>query len=488
MDDPPFLSEGTAVSARYKGAFCEAKIQRVVRNIKCLVTYKQPGSGPAEIPDDLIKSGPLRVGAQVEIKVADKRDLVEAVITKIKDGSQYTVVFNDGDIATLKRTALCLKSGKHFNESYSLDTLPLTNPEHKPYPVPKKGAAKGRRSRQMNDDSSEDEDEPKKTTEEVASDKEQDIGKVICVEITDSKKKGTKETYFPGLVVLPSPQIRVKDEYLVRSFKDGRYYTVPKKETLSFTRELEKKQDSTAVSSALDYLERQLLPPHWDRNAMFGSSSSSSDEEQDQEQDLESDDESSDDEPIEEKDHFVAQLYKFMDDRGTPFNKTPIIANKDVDLYRLYRFVHTLGGFNKVTHKKMWKYVAKKIGYQTASESIITLVKNAYKKYLLPFEDFEKKLGCSLNLNTRFNRSKGRSLVRARTVAQHSQKDASAVSVSFIFYLKLTEISNTKNFQKTTRINRFTVFFGWSYLSDWGEVAYDLNFVLIKMFVGCFVE
>lgn len=46
---------------------------------------------------------------------------------------------------------------------------------------------------------------------------------------------------------------------------------------------------------------------------------------------------SSDDEPREEKDHFVAQLYKFMDDRGTPLNRNPTIANRDIDLYRLFR-------------------------------------------------------------------------------------------------------------------------------------------------------
>lgn len=45
----------------------------------------------------------------------------------------------------------------------------------------------------------------------------------------------------------------------------------------------------------------------------------------------------SDDEPREEKDHFVAQLYKFMEDCGTPINKGPTIANRDLDLYRLFR-------------------------------------------------------------------------------------------------------------------------------------------------------
>ena len=51
-------------------------------------------------------------------------------VKQIQDQSKYTVIFNDGDIAYLKRNALCMKSGKHFNASESLDNLPLTHPEH----------------------------------------------------------------------------------------------------------------------------------------------------------------------------------------------------------------------------------------------------------------------------------------------------------------------------------------------------------------------
>jgi Ras-related protein Rab-1A len=51
-----------------------------------------------------------------------------------------------------------------------------------------------------------------------------DIGKVVCVEVTDKKK--SKDNWFPALIVTPSAQetvkIRTKDEYLVRSFRDGR--------------------------------------------------------------------------------------------------------------------------------------------------------------------------------------------------------------------------------------------------------------------------
>lgn len=142
VDDPPYLSVGTEVSAKYKGAFCEAKVRKVVRNIKCKVAYKQ-GLGSGTVQDDQIKCDLLRVGANVEVKHPDRREYVEATITKIQDCSQYTVVFDDGDITTLRRSALCLKSGRHFNESETLDQLPLTHPEHFGNPVI--GGRRGRR-------------------------------------------------------------------------------------------------------------------------------------------------------------------------------------------------------------------------------------------------------------------------------------------------------------------------------------------------------
>jgi Ras-related protein Rab-1A len=37
-DEPPYLTEGTEVSAKYKGAFCEAKVRKVVHSVKCRVS------------------------------------------------------------------------------------------------------------------------------------------------------------------------------------------------------------------------------------------------------------------------------------------------------------------------------------------------------------------------------------------------------------------------------------------------------------------
>ncbi|XP_053662543.1 mucin-19 [Anopheles marshallii] len=412
VDDPPYLTVGTEVSAKYKGAFCEAKVRKVVRNIKCKVAYKQQGLGSGVVSDDQIK-GALRVGATVEVKHPERKEYVEATLTKIQDCSQYTVVFDDGDITTLRRSALCLKSGRHFNESETLDQLPLTHPEHFGNPVI--GGRRGRRSRHLlPDESSDEEDEPTIHSRSNASDKEENIGKVVCVETSDNKKKNPKENWFPGLVVAPTAQdtvrIRVKDEYLVRSFKDGRYYTVPKKEATEFTRDSVNRSEAAAVSAAIEYMDNDVLPPHWDREALFGTSGSCSDSDQELETD------SSDDEPTEEKDHFVAQLYKFMDDRGTPLNKAPSITNRDVDLYRLFRAVQKLHGYNRVTTQNQWKQIALRLGFSPATASITNLVKQAYKKFLFSFEEFNRKLGCTMVPHPKTSRSKGRSLVRASSV------------------------------------------------------------------------
>jgi len=58
-------------------------------------------------------------------------------------------VFDDGDERTLKRSSLCLKGGRHFHESESLDHLPLTDPENFGTPVNTSSKKPGRRRRHV---------------------------------------------------------------------------------------------------------------------------------------------------------------------------------------------------------------------------------------------------------------------------------------------------------------------------------------------------
>ena len=63
------------------------------------------------------------------------------------------------------------------------------------------------------------------------------VGRVVWAENTDKKTKA-KHSWFLALIVAPTAsettKIRTKKEFLIRSFKDGRYYTVSKKDTHRF--------------------------------------------------------------------------------------------------------------------------------------------------------------------------------------------------------------------------------------------------------------
>jgi hypothetical protein len=71
-----------------------------------------------------------------------------------------------------------------------------------------------------------------------------------------------------------------------------------------------------------------------------------------------------------------------MEERGTPIGKSPVICNKDLDLYKLHKIVTDQGGYLKITNGGQWKNVTIKIGLGAMpSTSTVNLVKQAYKKY-----------------------------------------------------------------------------------------------------------
>ena len=72
------------MSAKYKGAFCEATVRSVDKQVKCRVTFKF-GLGSTTISDKDIKTDkPLVQGASVLAKHPDKQDYCEAVVKEIK--------------------------------------------------------------------------------------------------------------------------------------------------------------------------------------------------------------------------------------------------------------------------------------------------------------------------------------------------------------------------------------------------------------------
>ncbi|OZC12154.1 hypothetical protein X798_00675 [Onchocerca flexuosa] len=87
-DDPPFLSVGTEVSAKFKGAFCEAKVKRMTKSVKCKILLKTPPYGTIFADHTEIK-GSLEVNQQVEI--VQGKATYKGIIQNIKDNSIYVV-------------------------------------------------------------------------------------------------------------------------------------------------------------------------------------------------------------------------------------------------------------------------------------------------------------------------------------------------------------------------------------------------------------
>lgn len=93
-----------------------------------------------------------------------------------------------------------------------------------------------------------------------------------------------------------------------------------------------------------------------------------------------------------------------------------MIGNEDIDLYRLFRAVYKLGGYNRVTNQNQWKLITRRLSFSMQNNaSTHNLVKQAYKKFLHSFEDFYRKLGCTMVNHPRGGMRKprpGRSLIR----------------------------------------------------------------------------
>uniref|UniRef100_A0A8C3WEB3 AT-rich interactive domain-containing protein 4A n=1 Tax=Catagonus wagneri TaxID=51154 RepID=A0A8C3WEB3_9CETA len=396
-DEPAYLTVGTEVSAKYRGAFCEAKIKTVKRLVKVKVLLKQDNSTQL-VQDDQVK-GPLRVGAIVETRTSDG-SFQEAVISKLTDASWYTVVFDDGDERTLRRTSLCLKGERHFAESETLDQLPLTNPEHFGTPVIAKKTNRGRRSSSLpvnedekEEESSEEEDEDKRRLNDEL------LGKVVSVVSSSEKTE-----WYPALVVSPScnDDITVKkDQCLIRSFIDSKFYSIPRKDIKEVDLLSLPESELSAkpgLQKASIFLKTRVVPDNWKMDISEILESSSSDDEdgpaEENEEEKEKEDKKEEEETPEEeldpeeRDNFLQQLYKFMEDRGTPINKPPVLGYKDLNLFKLFRLVYHQGGCDNIDSGAVWKQIYMDLGIPILNSAASYNVKTAYRKYLYGFEEY----------------------------------------------------------------------------------------------------
>ena len=64
---------------------------------------------------------------------------------------------------------------------------------------------------------------------------------------------------------------------------------------------------------------------------------------------------------------------------GTPINKAPSLGGRDLNLYRLFKVVQNLGGYNRVTNQVKWRQVYSRMGLPPTNTAA-NQIKAAYKK------------------------------------------------------------------------------------------------------------
>ena len=394
------LPIGTEVSAKYKGAFCEAKIKHVVRNVKCKVTLKSGSS--LTVTDTDISTGDIKVGNNVMIIQTHHSVPTEVTIVKIIDKSIYTVIFDDGDEATLKRTSLCLQSGKHFAEGDTLDRLPLTNPEHFYHPVTALGRRNRRRPKPMHS--------PLKTHRRTSKIK------------TETKQMTTQSTTSVSLetATVPSESENSDDSKAISNQKNSKTFlnALPSDETEDSDQESlssNSNQPSTS-SSSRNSIRRNLGKKFDDDGPGFADDGGDDDADEDiSESDIDTGSNEQDHDDVNDANVFLAKLISFLEVRGVSMSVAPKVNGRELNLYKLNQVIQDMGGHNRVNNQKLWHKVFKKLKLgdinappleRKASdeesedderpmivETPVQQLKAAYMRYLHPYHDMDRKLG-----------------------------------------------------------------------------------------------
>ncbi|CAH1716446.1 unnamed protein product [Chironomus riparius] len=107
---------------------------------------------------------------------------------------------------------------------------------------------------------------------------------------------------------------------------------------------------------------------------------------------------------------FLDDLFLFMQKRGTPINRLPIMAKSVLDLYELYNLVIARGGLVDVINKKLWQEIIKGLHLPSSITSAAFTLRTQYMKYLYPYECEKKSLSTPAELQAAIdgNRREGR--------------------------------------------------------------------------------
>lgn len=294
------LPIGCAVSAKYRGAFCSAEVKTVERQVKLKVTLFDTGNTIVISEDEIVHPIPLRIGNTVLIHTSntahtrnglptlvnsnDNHSKQRGTIKQIYDNSIYTVVFNDGDEKSLRRSSLCLQGIRLYQTKIGQQKIL--------------------------------EDIP--TSSKVSKD-ENDIASIVAVRRRGNTSQN--QQVFPALIL---NRKSLADYIWVRSFLDGREYIVHKRDDVesyqnnSRVQSLCRLTSKQATKACEKFIKYNQIPLIWQKKKKNNQQQQHHNEREDNSDSNTSDPDvdDSDEETSEEKDSFVAQLFAFMDDRG----------------------------------------------------------------------------------------------------------------------------------------------------------------------------
>lgn len=88
---------------------------------------------------------------------------------------------------------------------------------------------------------------------------------------------------------------------------------------------------------------------------------------------------------------FLDDYSLFLQRKGTPITRLPVMSKQVLDLYELYRLVCEKGGVLEVINKKHWQDVIKRLKLPSSITSAAFTLRTQYIKYLYPYECEKKK-------------------------------------------------------------------------------------------------
>ncbi|XP_059123962.1 AT-rich interactive domain-containing protein 3B [Peromyscus eremicus] len=133
-----------------------------------------------------------------------------------------------------------------------------------------------------------------------------------------------------------------------------------------------------------------------------------------------------------ERKEFLDDLFVFMQKRGTPINRIPIMAKQILDLYMLYKLVTEKGGLVEIINKKIWREITKGLNLPTSITSAAFTLRTQYMKYLYAYECEKKALSSPAELQAAIdgNRREGRRPSYSSSLFGYSPAAAAAAAAA----------------------------------------------------------